>query len=142
MRPIQMASPRTTLSPHTTQGRKQKVTDNPRRDMEFLEREFNGLNGDPYEVTNNRQIDESNTIPLRGGILYANTYQEATDYCRFFVEALDTQAANDRVISIDMEWAPGHYRINTGGVVSVVQFVYNALLDVSVLHLSAICNPK
>jgi hypothetical protein len=54
-------------------------TDNPRRDTEFLEREFNGLKGDPDEVTNNWRIDESNTIPLHGGILYANTYQEATD---------------------------------------------------------------
>jgi hypothetical protein len=64
-------------------------TDNPRRDTEFLEREFNGLNGGTDEVTNNWQIDESSTIPLHGGILYVNTYQEATDYCRIFVEALD-----------------------------------------------------
>jgi hypothetical protein len=41
-----------------------------------------------------------------------------------------------------MEWAPGHYGINIGGVVSVVQFVYNALPDVIVLHLSAMPNPK
>jgi hypothetical protein len=117
-------------------------TDNPRRDTEFLEREFNGLTGDPDEVTHNWRINDSNTIPLRGGILYAKTYQEATNYCRIFIEALDTQAADDHVIYIDTEWAPGHCGSNTGGVVSVVQFVCNDLTNVIVLHLSAMRNPK
>jgi hypothetical protein len=41
-----------------------------------------------------------------------------------------------------MEWAPGHYGINTGGVLFVVQFVCNSLPYVIVLHLSAMRNPK
>jgi hypothetical protein len=57
-------------------------------------------------------------------------------------EALETPDVNDPIISIDMEWAPGQYGINTGGDVSVVQFVCNALVYFIVIHLSTIRNPK